>query len=284
MTSTTATNVTGSYEVIGAVNRNHSFTSNTAYAFNRPEVTLSVASTAGLNVTLTNNPSMSPSAGVGLGSKYINRQYKISGADFSVNAATLKLYYTDAEKTGTFSENKLMFKKIIAGAWSSLATGTYTRNVSGDPNDITLAGLTDNFTSQTEIGMILSGYITIANGAWNIAGTWDGGDIPTATDDAEIRHAVTMGGADQTIANLTIVKDATYTGAMSVDSNTLSAATVMNYGTFSVANGAAANLSGNFTNETGAQLSTNGTGALTITHANLVNTGAIANAGRITIR
>jgi len=95
---------------------------------------------------------------------------------------------------------------------------------------------------------------------------------------------VTMGGADQTIANLTIVKDATYTGAMSVDSNTLTAATVMNYGTFSVANGAMANLSGNFTNETGAQLSTNGTGALTITHANLVNTGAIANAGRITIR
>ena len=284
MTSPTATNVTGSYEVIGAVNRNHSFASNTAYAFNRPEITLSVASNADLNVTLTDIVSTTPSSGSGLGSKYINRQYKIAGANFSGNAATLRLYYTDAEKIGSFDENKLVLKKLRSGVWSSLARGSYTRNISGDPNDITIAGLTDNFTAQTELGMIISGFMTINNGAWNIAGTWDGGDIPTAIDDAEIRHAVTMGGADHTIAGLTIVKDASYSGTMTVDSHILNAGSVANYGTFSVDNGAAANLAGDFANEAGAQLNTNGTGSLTITGAKLYNYGSIANAGRISVR
>jgi fibronectin-binding autotransporter adhesin len=284
MTSPIATNVTGSYEVIGAVNRNHSFASNTAYAFNRTEITLSVASNADLNVTLTDIVSTAPSSGSGLGSKYINRQYKIAGANFSGNAATLRLYYTDAEKVGSFDENRLVLKKLRSGVWSSLAKGSYTRNISGDPNDITLAGLTENFTSQTELGMIISGFVTINNGVWNIAGTWDGGDIPSAIDDAEIRHAVTMGGADHTIASLTIVKDVSYSGTMTVDSHILNAGSVTNYGTFSVENGAAANLAGDFANEAGAQLNTNGTGSLTITGAKLYNYGSIGNAGRITVR
>ena len=283
MTSIVPANVTGSYEVIGAVNRNHAFASNTAYAFHRSEITLSVASSADINVTLTNNVALSPSTGTGLGSKYINRQYKIAGANFSANAATLKLYYTDAEKTGTLNENKLVLKKFKAGAWSSLAAGTYIRNVSGDPNNITIAGLTDNMSVQTEIGLIISGFTTITNGPWNIAGTWDGGDIPSAMDDAEIRHTVTMGGANEAIASLTIVNDVVYSGSMTVDSHTLTAGTISNYGTVNVENGAAANLSGVFTNQKGAQLNTYGTGALTITGARLWNYGAIANAGRITV-
>jgi hypothetical protein len=278
MTSTTAANVSGAYEVIGAVNRTHSFTLNTAYAFNRPEVTLAVANTGNLNVTLTNNALTSPTAGTGLGSKYVNRQYRIAGADFTGNAATLKLYYTNANLAGAPNENRLVFRKYGTGAWTTLASTSYTRNVGSDPKDITLAGITDNFSTETELGMILSGYVTFAAGVWNNGGTWEGGDIPSATDDAEIQHAVTMGGGNQTIANLSISN----TGTLTVDSNILTATSVANSGTFTVATGAAANLTGTFTNNAGANLNTVGTGALTI-NADLINNGSISNAGRITV-
>jgi hypothetical protein len=254
------TSVSGANEIVGAVNRNHTFAVSPAtYTFNRAEVALGVTTSAAFNVTLTNNSSTSPSAGTGLGSKYVNRQYKISGADFTTNNATLKLYYTDANKTGSPSETRLVFKKYATGTWSTIAAGLYTRNVASDPNDITLSSIASNFTGETELGVILSGYSTIANGNWNSAGTWDGGDIPASIDDATISalHTITVPTAS-TIANLTIAS----TGGLSVDGANFTATSINNSGALSVS----------------------GTRTLLINGGDLTNNGAVTNAGTITIQ
>jgi hypothetical protein len=249
--------VSGANEIIGAVNRNHSFTATTPYTFNRAEVTLAVTTTGAQNVTIKNNPGTSPTAGTGLGTKYVNRQYTIAGANFATNAATLKLYYIDANLAGSPNENRLVFKSYSAGTWTTLAAGSYTKNVSSTPDDITLAGITSNFTSETELAMVMAGYVTIANGSWNVGTTWDAGDIPTSTDDADVKHTVAMNGANRQIANLTITG-----GTLNVDDANFTATSIDNAGTINVSN----------------------TRTLLVSGGNLTNSGAISNSGTITVQ
>jgi hypothetical protein len=250
--------VSGDSAIIGAVNRNHSFTATTPYTFNRAQVTLAVANTGLQNITITNNAATAPTSGAGLTTKYVNRQYKIqAGTSFALNAATLKLFYPNSALTSGTTESRLVFKQYGTGTWTTLTAGLYTKTVSGDPNDITLAGITSDFTSETELAMVMAGYVTIANGNWNAGTTWDAGDIPTSTDDAEVKHTVAMAGANHQIANLTITG-----GTLNVDDANFTATSIDNVGTINVSN-----------------LRT-----LLVSGGNLTNSGSISNAGTITVQ
>jgi len=314
--------VSGAGEVIGAVQRTHTFAAATPYAFNRAEVTLQFASAEEEDVTITMRPGVAPS---GVGTSYVNRYYGVSSnANLALNNANLQLYYLNSELVNISNEDKLGFSKYSGGTLSKLGTngGSYTRNVSSDPNTIALTNINQGLSGITEFAITPIGYVTIANGAWNAVATWGStpDDIPGATDDAEVRHNVTMGGGNRQIANLTITHDATYNGVLNVDDGnftvtgalnstgainvsasrtlqvngalTLSGnmlvngianlTSVTNNGSFMIDGaGAQANLTGQFTNNS--NLTTQNGGLLKITGADLVNSGAITNNGTITL-
>ena len=324
--------VTGTNEVIGAVSRTHAFALTTAYPFNRSDVTASFAANEAADMTITMRPGVAPT---GVGANYVARKYEVaSTADLTTNNMDLKLYYIDSERNGTAltAENKMGIRKYDGTTLSKYSTnaGAYTR-VDGTTNTIALTKLNQGLSGITEVSLVPITYETIAAGAWATMATWgtSADDQPAITDDAEVRHAVTL-GAVATIVGLTITDDATYTGKLSVDGANFTATTITNNGgevavsttrtltvsgaftnaagsgttpaelvtitgigtlasvanskVFTVATGGVANLSAAFTNNSGATLNTVGTGALTITGADLTNAGTIANAGTITVQ
>jgi hypothetical protein len=318
--------VTGAAEVIGAVQRTHQLAGGTAYAFNRAEVTMQFAANEDNDVTIDMRPGATPT---GVGANHIDRYYGVSSAaNLATNNANIQLYYLDGERVGSLNEAKYGLNKYD-GALSKLGSngGAYTRVDGAPANIIALSNVNQGLVGITQFAITPIGYITIADGNWNVFGTWGSttDDIPDATDDAEVRHTVGMGGGLRTIANLTITDDATYTGILNVNdanfnatgnlvsdgainvtasytltvggtlTNNVAASSVIvsgiaslvrtdNNGTFTVANGGVANLTGAFNNYVGSSLSTVGTGALTITGADLTNAGSISNAGTITVQ
>jgi fibronectin-binding autotransporter adhesin len=311
--------VTGSYEVIGAVQRTHQLNAGTTYAFNRPEVTMRFASNDLAPVTITMRPGVAPD---GVGASYVNRYYGVSStADLSTNNANLQLYYTNAEKVGNLNETKYGLNKYNGSVLSKLGTsagGTYTRDTVA--NTIALSNINQGLGGITQFAITPIGFFTIASGAWNAVATWGStsDDVPTATDEATIMagHAITV-PAVSTIDSLTIAA----TGSLAVDGNTFNARTIANSGAITVAsthtlaltgafanltgssiditgigslmavtnnggftiqNGGAANLGGAFVNNQA--LTTVGTGALTITGFDLTNAGTITNNGSITVQ
>ena len=111
------TAVNGSNEVIGLVKRNHAFTGTMAYAFNRSNVTMALASNGSADITLGMYPGTDPTTG--LGSKYVQRKYTLSSlTDVTGNHLTANLYYTDTEVQGSANEAKLGFYKYSGGTWS----------------------------------------------------------------------------------------------------------------------------------------------------------------------
>lgn len=301
-----ATTVSGTYDIVGKVRRAHTFTGGVAYAFNRPEVTMALASTAAADITVGMYPNTDPSGGIG--TKYVKRQYTLASAtDVTTNNLTAQLYYVDAELQGSPAEGKLGLYKYSGGVWTKWGTnnGTYTRNVTGDPNTIQLTNINQGLSGIAEIGIRPLEYFTIASGAWNAVATWGTtpDDIPTATDDAEVRHAITgLGGSNQTIANLTITDDATYDGSLTIDANTFTATSITTTGSITVASGASlvsgtlqnnttgtnkvevsgtATVNGNFVNN--GALDVNVGGSLTVSGGDLTNAGSISNDGTITV-
>jgi|GEM_PF-2472467 len=276
-----ATTVSGSYDIVGKVRRSHAFSAGVAYSFNRPEVTMALASNAAADITLGMYPGTSPAAG--LGTKYVNRQYTVSSStDVTANNLTAQLYYTDSELQNSPAEGKLGFYKYNGSNWTKLGTnnGTYTRTVGSDPNTILLTNINEGLAGITEIGIRPLEYITIANGLWNAVTTWGTtlDDIPGATDDATVRHAVTgLGGSNQIIANLTVEDNATYNGAITIDANTFTATTITSTGAINVVSGASL-VSGALQNNTVAG------GASTVTVSGIASfSGVVANAGTFTV-
>lgn len=277
-----ATTVSGSYDIVGKVRRTHTFAAGTPYTFNRPDVTMSLASTAAADITLGMYPDTDPSSGIG--TKYVKRQYTLaSNTDVTTNNLTVQLYYVDSELQGSPAEGKLGFYKYSGGSWSKLGTnsGSYTRNVASDPNTILLTGINEGLSGIAEIGIRPLEYMTIASGAWNAVTTWGStpDDIPGATDDATVRHTITgLGGANRTIANLTIQDDATYNGVLTIDGNTFTATSITSTGTISVASGATLAVTGAFQNNT----DPSGASTVTVTGTATLS-GAVTNAGTFTV-
>lgn len=234
-----ATTVSGSSEVRGAVERNHTYAAATDYAFNRAEVRMAFASPIGVAtpITITMNPNTKPG---GAGANYINRTYGVSSTvNLAANNATVQLYYLDAERIGTINEAKLGLHKYDGATLSKLGSngGAYTR-VDGSPaNTIALTLVNQGLTGVTEFAITPITYATIAAGSWNAAATWGStsDDIPGATDDAEVRHTVGMPVlVSQTIANLTITADATYSGILNVDNANFNATSITSTGNVNV--------------------------------------------------
>ncbi|MCX7985033.1 MAG: hypothetical protein N3A63_09055 [Bacteroidetes bacterium] len=300
------TGVSGSGEIVGKVRRTHTFTAGTPYAFHRAEVTMALASNATADIILGMYPGQDPASGIG--TKYVQRKYTLtSSTDVSANNLTAQLYYTDSELQGSPNEAKLGFYKYSGGTWTKWGTngGTYTRNITGSSNTIQLSNINQGLSGIAEIGIRSLEYFTIASGAWNAVATWGTtpDDIPGATDDAEVRHAVTsLGGSNQTIANLTITDDAMYDGSLTIDANTFTATSIVTTGTLTVASGAQL-VSGSIQNNTGgtSTVAINGTatvngaftnngtldvnngGSLTVSGGDLTNAGTITNDGTITV-
>jgi hypothetical protein len=277
--SAAGTNVTGSNEVVGKVNRTHAFAAATPYAFNRSDVTVAIASGATPNITLGMFPNTDPTTG--LGAKYVKRQYTLASA-FSTAAdfMTIQLHYTDAELIGSPTENKLGLYKLVGGTWSKLATsgGAYTRHNGGTPDTIQLTNVNEGLAGIAEIGLRPLDYVTIATGGWNVATTWGStvDDIPGATDDATVKHKVTgLNGANRTVANLAIQGSGANTGELDVDANTFTATTIISDGTIAVSAGATL-ASGALTNNAGGTSAVNVSGTATLS-------GTVTNAGAFTV-
>lgn len=325
-----ASTVSGAGEVIGSVSRTHTFVGATSYAFNRAEVLATFDSNEPADMTITMRPSVAPT---GVGADYVNRFYGVSSsADLTTNNMDLQLYYTDAERVGTAvtAETKMGIRNYNGSTLSKYGTngGSYTRSVGGDPNTVALTNLNVGLTGIQEFALLPITYETVSSGAWATTATWGStpDDVPTATDNAEVRHDVSVGAA-ATIAGLTITDDATFAGKLNVSGANFNATTITNNGgeitvaatrtltvsgaltnntgttsadlitvsgiatlasvanntTFTVATGGVANLTGAFANNSGSTLNTVGTGALTVTGADLTNAGTINNAGTITV-
>jgi hypothetical protein len=268
--------VGGANEAIGKVRRNHNFTLATAYAFNRSDVTASLASTAAADITLGMFPNTDPTTGIG--TQYVKRQYTLASAfSTAANNMTVQLRYLDSELQSVSNEAKLGIYKLVGGTWSKLATngGAYTRNVAGSPNTIQLSNVNEGLAGITELGMRPLDYVTIASGGWNTTSTWGStaDDIPGATDDATVRHQVTgLNGASRTIANLTVQGSGPYTGQLGVDANTFNATTITSDGTITVASGAALSVTGALQNNSGGTSSVQVSGTATLG-------GTVTNAG-----
>ena len=263
-------------EIVGNVERTHTFTGGVAYTFNRPEVTMALASTAAADITLGMQPGTDPTTGIG--TKYAQRKYTLSSTtDVTTNNLTAQLYYLDSELQGTPNESRLALYKYSGGSWSKLGTngGSYTRNTAGATNTIQLTAVNQGLSGISEIGIRILDFSTIASGAWNAIATWGttASDIPTTVDDAVINNQVTgLGGANQTVASLTINTG----GELDVDANTFNASTITSTGTISVASGATLAVSGAFQNNTGGAASVTVSGTATLS-------GAVTNAGTFTV-
>lgn len=277
-----STAISGTSEITGLVRRNNSFTGGQAYAFNRANIIMKLASNASADMTLGMYPATNPSGT--LGTKYVQRKYTLSSStDVTTNNLTAQLYYTDSELQGSPNENKLAFYKYSGGSWSKLSTnaGTYTRLNSTASDTITLTAINEGLSGIAEIGLRVPEYITIASGLWNATATWGStvDDIPSTTDDAVLRHSVTgLGGANRTVASLTIQDDATYNGQLTVDANIFTADTVSNTGTLNVSAGATLALNNGLSNS----IVAGGASVVTITGTANIS-GLVMNAGTFTV-
>jgi hypothetical protein len=267
--------VTGASEVIGAVQRTHQLNAATAYAFNRAEVTMQFTNNENADVTLTMRPGVAPT---GVGANYINRYYGVSStADLSLNNATLQIYYVDAERVGSTVESRYGINKYT-GSLSKLGSngGTYAR-VDGIPgNTIALSNVNQGLAGISEFAITPIGFFTIANGNWNSVATWGSttDDIPTNTDDAEVRHTVAVPVA-ATIANLTITDDATYTGILNVDGANFTATTITNTGAVNVSATRTLTVGGAFVNNAG--------GASSVTISGIATLAGVTNNAAFTV-
>lgn len=194
MTSTTGTNVSGTGEVTGSVRRNHTFTASLPYSFNRANVTMTFASTAAGDMTLTMTPATAPSTLAT--AKYVERRYDFSATSVPGNLTAMQLYYdeTSEDNANVTNTTRLGIRTRDGATWAKLFTTGYTR----DANTAGLVTLTNlNYPAATlaavdEFGLYQVTLISAATGDWAATATWDEGVTPTNDDDVEVATPVTV--------------------------------------------------------------------------------------------
>ena len=123
-------------------------------------------------------------------------------------------------------------------------------------------------------------FISIANGSWETASTWNKNAVPTSTD------AVTIGTGTSVTVNSTASTAAAVTvnsgGALTVSGSTLGIASLTNSGTLNV-NGGTMTASTTIANNAGSTITVSGSGTLAAT-TTLSNSGTInANGGTVNV-
>lgn len=247
LTSTTAANVLGTGEVIGAVRRNHNFTSGQNYRFNRADVYIGTATTAGSDITLTMSPATDPTNPAS--TKYVQRRYALTPATMG-NLESIQLHYEAGELQGGITEAKIGLRAYNGTSWSKVTNPGMTRT-SGS-NVMTYSGLNNSLAGMTELGMYGITFVTVANNAdISTAAGWDENAVPDATDDATIAHTgVVTGASPVSVATLTVNAGADLTTNNAAGSLTAATSTTVN-GTLNV-NLANANLGAITVGSTGA--------------------------------
>jgi hypothetical protein len=287
LTSTTANNVSGAGEVLGAVRRNHNFTSGENYRFNRADVYIGTATTSNSDITLTMTPATDPTNPAS--TKYVQRKYALASTTMG-NLEAIQLYYAADELKGGISESKIGLRAYNGTSWSKVTNVGMMR--SSGSNLMTYSGLNNSLASVTELGMYGISFVTIANNAnISIPAGWDENQVPDNTDDATIAHTGVVTGAGQvSVSSLTVNAGAdvttnnaagsisvatstTVNGAMNISQAdvTLGAITVGGNGSLSVASGRTL---------TGTSLTYNSSNPSTF--AGNVSLGSLANNGALT--
>jgi fibronectin-binding autotransporter adhesin len=308
MTSATASNVSGTGEVLGAVRRNHNFAAGSNYMFNRTDVYLGTAARAASDITLRMSPATDPAAPL-VSPNYVRRNYTIT-APVAGNLEAIRLYYAAGELQGSLitDDTKIGLRAFSGGAWSKMTNAGQVRTSGGGNTYMTYSGLNNALPATGELGMFRTSFVTAANGAnISLAAGWDENALPNASDDAVINHTgVITGVTPVSVANLTINAGNSLsmdgTGALTVATASqvdgalnvnnanadIAAITLGSNGVVSVANGRV--LTGtSFTNNSSsastftgnlnlASLTNNGTGALNFNGNNSSISGAVTNA------
>jgi hypothetical protein len=235
MTSTTASNVSGTGEVRGAVRRNHDFAAGSNYMFNRTDVYIGTAARAGTDVTLAMTDASDP-GGTLPSTKYVQRNYAITAAAAG-NLQAIRLHYEATELQGTITDTKIGLRALNAGVWSKVTNTGMTRTSGGANTYMTYSGLNNALPASGELGMFGIDFRTLANGAdISTAGGWDENAVPDNSDDAVIAHTgVVTGAAPVSIATLTVNSGADLTTGNAAGTLTVANTTTVD-GTLNVTN------------------------------------------------
>jgi hypothetical protein len=201
MTSTVATNVTGTGEVQGAIRRFHDFTAGQNYRFNRADVYIGTATTSGTDITLSMLPTTDPTSPAT--TKYVQRKYSLTPA-VAGNLQTIQLYYAAGEPQGGVTESKLGLRGYNGSTWSKINYAGQTRT-SGS-NLVTYSGLNNSLAGIQELGLYGINFVSSApNANLSMDGGWDENAQPDANDDALVAHTgVVTGATAVNVGTLTI--------------------------------------------------------------------------------
>lgn len=233
MTSTTASNVSGTGEVQGAVRRNHNFTTGQNYLFNRTDVYLGTSTRAGSDITLAMTPNTDP-GGMLPSTKYVKRNYAITVAAAG-NLEAIRLHYEAGELQGSITDTKIGLRAYSGGVWSKVTNPGQTRSSGGGNTYMTYSGLSNALLPSGELGMFGIDFRSQANSAdISLASGWDENALPDNTDDATIAHTgVVTGAGAVSVATLTVNSGADLTTNNAVGTLTVANTTAVN-GTLNV--------------------------------------------------
>jgi hypothetical protein len=217
MTSSTPLNISDTGEVVGTVRRTNRFTADTAYDFNRKNVTLGLNSTvASDTISLTMIPDSnivnSPST------KYVKRYYAFASSNLgAATLSSIELEYTNPEIQNNANKSKLGIREFNGSTWSKVTGPGYARTVDTVNNTVTVTNVSASLAGVTEFAVISTSFNTIAsNRLWSDPTAWDEGSVPGATDDADINNP---GITVSTIDSVGTVTLATDTSGLTISAN-----------------------------------------------------------------
>ena len=247
--------------VIGTIERSHSFTSGTAYAFAGPYNTISFTNATGItSVTVTNTIGIVSSFANG---NAINRRYDVSIAPAGTYAGTIQLQYHEADLNGNSEAGLQLYNApASSGPWS--AKGETARDATQNwVSNGTLSDVSGSWTlSETTSIVRWNGSI---NTDWLTAGNWTeagsgASKIPGALDIVEFGFVPNV--PNQPVLQTTqTVKAIQFTGAGTPISLSL--------------NGGALTVSGN--------VAASGNSSATVAHSININAGALNVGGSLTL-
>ncbi len=127
------------------------------------------------------------------GTPSVLRYFDITPSTNAGLAATMVFHYGDTELNGIAEDSLSLFSSVDGGATWSLRGGVV------DPveNTVTLSGI-NGFSRWTLSGASLEGLVVSAqSGSWTDPATWQGGNLPTSTDDIYILAGHTVSVDDE---------------------------------------------------------------------------------------
>ncbi|MCL5991657.1 MAG: hypothetical protein M1419_06095 [Bacteroidetes bacterium] len=237
----------------------------------------------------------------------VNRTIRASFTGTGV-ISTMRAGYVAAEYTGLPAmESRMRFfegfdagqpkqKITIAGfpATNSGSTDPRYVNLTGGSGISLIAGVgggtISEVTSNSDIIMGTSTlFITINHGRWTNPNTWDEGVLPSANDNALVRHLVyvgidgpawgTVGGADEVNTNNTLREATAYPGGVAAANQITISSNVIALPEFPTAYPNASLIIGNEDNGAGYNFHTNLSGSIAGYNAGIRNFNAAANVG-----